>query len=250
MRRIIGYAAVFSLISASCNIPLGTQTPLPPLTTGTPPAGDSTPTVIPIETFLTFALPTLTPTLPLRLVVAFPKEQIVNCRYGPGIAYAVVGELRPGKHAEVIGKSPDLAWWHVRNPSNPSVTCWLSSDFTDTEGNIEAVPVATAPPVTVSAVLVSIDPAVMNVACDSFPRFVIITVEITAYGPSNVVWAWKEETTGDASAEMSIQFEEGGTKSVQDFYQVRSARDYALVVQTLAPNSVTARETFKAVCTP
>ena len=250
MKRIIGYAAVFIFFSASCNMPLGTQTPLPPLTTGAPPAGNSTATIVPIETFLTYALPTLTPTLPLRLVVAFPKEQIVNCRYGPSIAYAVVGELRPGKHAEVIGKSPDLAWWHVRNPSNPSTNCWLSSEFTDTEGNIEAVPVATAPQVTVSAVLVSIDPVVMSVACDAFPRVVAITVEITAYGPSNVVWMWKEETTGDTSEEMSIQFEQGGTKQAHDFYQVRSASDYALVVQTLAPNVVTARETFKAVCAP
>ncbi|MCC6567896.1 MAG: SH3 domain-containing protein [Anaerolineales bacterium] len=250
MRRIIGCATVLILISASCNLPLGTQTPLPPLKTDTPPAGNSTPSVIPIETFLTYALPTPTPTLPLRLVVASPKEQIVNCRFGPGIAYSVVGELSPGKYAEVIGKSPDLAWWQVRNPNNPSTTCWLSSDFTDTEGNIDAVPVATAPPVTVSAVLVSIDPPLMNVACDSFPRVVTITVEIAAYGPSNVVWMWREESTGDTSGEMSVQFEEGGKKSVQDFYQVRSARDYALVVQTLEPNSVTTREPFKAVCAP
>ena len=250
MRRIIGYAAVFILIFTSCNLPSGTQTPLPPLKTDTPPADNSTPSVIPIETFLTYALPTPTPTLPLRLVVASPKEQIVNCRFGPSISYSVVGELRQGKFAEVIGKSHDLAWWQVRNPNNPSTTCWLSSDFTDTEGNIDAVPVATAPQVTVSAVLVSIDPGVMNVACDSFPRVVTITVEIAAYGPSNVVWMWKEESTGDTSEAMSVQFEEGGIKRVQDFYQVRSARDYALVVQTLEPNIVTTRETFKAVCTP
>ena len=250
MRRIIGYAAVLMLISASCNLPSGTQTPLPPLKSDTPPADNSTPSIVPIETFLTYALPTPTPTLSLRLVVAYPKEHIVNCRFGPGIAYSVVGELNPGKFAEVIGKSPDLAWWQVRNPSDPSTICWLSSDFTDTEGNTEAVPVATAPPVTVSAVLVSIDPAAMNVACDSFPRLVTITVEIAAYGPSNVVWMWKEESTGDTSQEMSIQFEEGGVKRAQDFYQVRSARDYAMIVQTLEPNIVTTREPFKAICAP
>lgn len=250
MRRQIGLTAIFILISASCNLPPGTRTPLPPLTTVTPPSRNSTPSVIPIETFLTYELPTLTPTLPSALVVAFPKEQTVNCRFGPGIAYAVVGELRPGKQAEVIGKNPDLTWWYVRNPGDPSTTCWLASDFTDTEGNIDVIPVATAPPATVSNILVSIDPPVMNVACDSFPRLVIISVEITAYGPANVAWVWKEESTGDMSEEMFIQFEEGGTKRVQDFYQVRGARDYTLVVQTLTPNVVSTQETFKAVCTP
>jgi hypothetical protein len=250
MKRRINFAAIFILILTSCNLPLKTSPPLAPQTTGSPPSSNSTPTVIPIETFLTYELPTRTPTATATLVTVFPKDQLVNCRFGPGLAYAVIGELRPGRQAEVIGKSPDLLWWQVRNPSDPSTTCWLSVDFTIAQGNTDALPVANPPQGEVSAILVSIEPPVLNVACDSFPHYVAINVEITATGPATVVWVWREVSTGDASAEQFIQFEEGGAKSAQEFYEVRSARDYTMSVQTLSPNSVTAQATFKAVCTP
>ncbi len=237
-------------ILASCNFPTGTETPRSPLTPDAPPSGNSTPTVIPIETFLTLELPTVKPTLTPSLVVAFPKEQPVNCRFGPGTSYAVVGELRPGRQAEIIGKSPDFVWWYVRNPSDPSTNCWLAADFTNTEGDVGSLPFVNPPEVGVTAVTVSIEPPVMNVACDSFPRLVTISAEITTTGPANVIWMWMEESTGDASAEMNALFEEGGTKTVQDFYQVRSARDYTMVVQTILPNIVSGQATFKAVCTP
>jgi hypothetical protein len=161
-----------------------------------------------------------------------------------------VGELQPGRQAEIIGKSPDLIWWYVRNPSDPSANCWLAADFTNTAGDVDSLPFVNPPEVGVTAITVSIEPPVMNVACDSFPRLVTISAEITTNGPANVIWLWMEKSTGDTSAEMSILFEEGGTKTVQDLYQVRSARDYTMVVQTILPNILTRQATFKAVCTP
>jgi hypothetical protein len=90
----------------------------------------------------------------------------------------------------------------------------------------------------------------MNVACNAFPRLVTVDVRITTNGPATVLWRWEEVSTGDISVEQYIFFDEGGTRSTQDLYQVKSARDYRLIVRTLQPNEATGEATFKAVCTP
>lgn len=243
---------VLLLLIAGCNLP-SNRTPSPPPVT---PALDSaspavtTPTVIPIETLLTFAVPTVTPTLTPTLVLALPKTGPVNCRSGPGISYNVVSELQVGRQAELVGKSADLAWWYVKNPNDPSTLCWLAADFIVTEGNVDALAVVGPPAIMVTAVSVSIDPPVMNVACNAFPRLVTVNVRITTNGPATVLWRWEEASTGDVSAQQNILFDEGGTRSTQDLYQVKSARDYRLIVRTLQPNEVTGEATFKAICTP
>jgi hypothetical protein len=161
-----------------------------------------------------------------------------------------VGELRVDRQAEVVGKSPDLTWWYVKNPNDPSTFCWLAADFTIVQGNVEALVVVSPPEIVVTAVQVSVDPPVMNVACNAFPRLVTINVRITTNGPATVLWRWEEISTGDISTEKNILFDEGGTRSAEDLYQVRSARDYQLIVRTLQPNEATGEATFKAVCTP
>jgi hypothetical protein len=239
-------SVVFFLIIAGCNFPSSPTTP-PPLST---PTADPSPTPFPIETLLTFEPPTVTPTVTPTLVLALPKTGPVNCRSGPGISYNVVSELQVGRQAEMVGKSADLAWWYVKNPSDPSTFCWLSADFIVTQGNVDALAVVSPPAIMVTAVRVRIDPPVMNVACNAFPRLVTVNVQITTNGPATVLWRWEEINTGDVSAEKNILFEEGGTRTAEDLYQVKSARDYRLIVRTLLPNEVTGEATFKAVCTP
>jgi len=241
---------VMYLILTSCNFPSPIQTPPSPPTADTPSTSISTPTLVPIETLLALESPTVAPTRTPSLLVAFPKDQVVNCRSGPGTSYTIVGELKPGRQAEMVGKSPDLSWWYVKNPNDPSTFCWLAADFTNTEGNVESLPVENPPAITVTAVQVSIEPPVMNVACNAFPKLVTINVQITVSGPSTVMWRWEETSTGDSSPEKNILFEEGGTKTVQELYQVNSARDYTLRVRTTQPNQVTGQANFKAVCTP
>ena len=244
--------AVMFLTLTACNFPLN-QTTSPPLsspTVDTPSSSTSTPTRIPIETLLALQTPTVMPTLTPSLLVAFPKDAPVNCRSGPGTSYTVVGELKVGRQAEMIGKSADLSWWYVKNPSDPSTSCWLFADIVLVEGNVDSLPVVNPPEITVTAVQVSIEPPVMNVACNAFPKLVTINVQITVSGPSTVMWRWEETSTGDSSPEKNIVFEEGGTKTVQDLYQVKSARDYTMRVRTTQPNEVTGQANFKAVCTP
>ncbi len=239
MRNRLGiYAAILVLVLSACNFPVS-PTPAP-----TASAPSPTLTRVAVRT------PSVTFTATPFFLVAYPIAQTVNCRSGPGTAFTVIGELKPGRQAEIIGKNIDVTWWYVKNPSDPSTYCWLAADFVFTEGNVEALPVVNPPGVTVTAVTVSVDPPVINAACDGFPQLVTINIQISVSGPAIVIWRWEEVSTGDISEEQSLLFEEGGSRTVQDLYQVRSARDYTMIVRTLQPNEVTGQANFKAVCTP
>lgn len=242
---------VFAL--SSCNLPRDRRTETPPPsiqpTLDTPTPSISTSTPIPIETLLTLEPPTITPTSTPSTVLASPKDQPVNCRFGPGTSYAVAGALNLGRQAEIIGRNSDSSWWYVRNPSNPSTSCWLAASATNTVGNVEALSVVNPPEIVVTSISVSVDPPAMHVACDAFPQAVIISAQITTNGPSIVAWRW-ESSTSAISSEKNLLFEEGGTKTVQEYYQVDSANDYSIQIRTLLPNVLIGQANFKVTCEP
>ena len=252
-RRIWIATVVFALGLSSCNLQAvqPTETSLPSPTLVIPITSASTPTPVPIDTLLAinFETPTIAPTSTSSLVLASPIDQPVNCRFGPGTQYGIAGALNPGRQAEMIGKNEDSSWWYVKNPSDPSTLCWLSAGVTLTVGNVESLPVVEPPEILVTSVNVSINPPGMSVACDAFPQSVIISAFITTNGPSIVVWRW-ESSIGKASAENNLLFEEGGTKTVQDYYQVDGAGDYLIQVRTIVPNVVIGQASIRVTCTP
>ncbi|HEX5838403.1 MAG TPA: SH3 domain-containing protein [Anaerolineales bacterium] len=252
-RRIIFLFFLISIVLSSCNMPgagPSIDTPSPQPTQNIPITGVTTPTSIPIETLVDVAqLPTATLTSTPSVILAAPREQPVNCRFGPDISYAIVGALIAGRQAEVIGKNIDVTWIYVRNPSDPSNNCWLSVDFIELNGDTALLPVVGPPEIMVTDIQVSVSPAAMNVACDAFPQSVIISAEITTNGPSIVTWFW-ESSVGVRSDQKQLLFEAGGTKLAQDFYQVDRAGDYSIQVGSTLPNLRTGEATFKAICTP
>jgi hypothetical protein len=249
-RRLLIVVLVLLIGLSSCNLPGTTATPLSQPTLVTPPTSTSSPTAIPIETLLAAAeLPTITPTSTPQISLASPKDQPVNCRFGPDTSYAIIGALILGRQAEIIGKNADITWLYVRNPSDPSTNCWLSVDFINTVGDVERLPVVGPPEIMVSNIEVRVEPPAMNVACDAFPQSVIIVAEISTNGPSIVMWSWSS-SAGKKSAEKTILFEEGGTKTVQDYYQVDSVDEYSIDVRTSLPNIVTGSANFKVTCIP
>lgn len=249
-RRLLNVVLVLLFGLSSCNLPGTTATPLSQPTPVPPPTSTSTPTAIPIETLLAAAeLPTITPTSTPQISLAAPKDQPVNCRFGPDTSYAVIGALIVGRQAEIIGKNADVTWVYVRNPSDPSTNCWLSVDFINIAGDMELIPAVGPPEIMVNNIEVRVEPAAMHVACDAFPQNVVIVAEISTNGPSIVTWSWSS-SAGKKSAEKNILFEEGGTKMVQDYYQVDSANDYSIDVRTSLPNIVTESANFKVTCTP
>jgi len=245
--------AIFALGISSCSLPMVQATATPtspaPATLEIPITSGFTPTLVPVETLLAIDTATAVPTSTPGNLLASAKDQPVNCRFGPGTQYGIAGALNPGRQAEMIGKNQDSSWWYVRNPSDPSTLCWLAASVIDTIGNVESLPMVEPPEIMVTSVNVSVDPQGMNVACNAFPQSVIITAFITTNGPSIVIWRW-ESSAGKTSAEQNLLFEEGGTKMVQDYYQVDSANDYSIRVRTIVPNVVIGEANFKVICTP
>jgi hypothetical protein len=253
-RRHLIFSLIILVTISSCNLPASTpaQTALPQPTADIPVTGVNTPTStpVPIETLVDAILfPTTTSTSTPSTVLASPRAQPVNCRFGPDVAYAVIGALIIGRQAEVIGKNIDVTWIYVRNPSDPSTSCWLFVDLVNVEGNLEMLPVVGPPEIMVTDIKVRIDPPNMNVACDDFPKSVIISADITTNGPLVVTWYW-ESSTGQVSDQKQVLFEAGEMKTVQDYYQVPQAGDYYIRVRNIPPNSQVGEATFKAICTP
>ena len=243
---------VFGMSSCNMQTPQTTDAPLPTPMLETPTSSISTATpisVISIQTVTDLDIPTVTPTSTPSVILASAKDQPVNCRFGPGISYAVIGALEQGKQAEMIGRNSDSTWWYVRNPSDPSISCWLSAEFVQTVGDVQSLPVANSPVIMVTNIYVTIDPPVLNIACNAFPQVVTINAQISASGPSNVVWHW-ESSAGFVSPDKNLLFEVGDTKFVQDLYQVTAVNDYMIKVQTTLPNIMTGQASFKVVCTP
>ena len=254
MRNRFWMAVTAALIGmSSCNLPVlqMTETPASTLTAvpDTPTSGISTSTPVPIETLINLELPTITATSTSSVFLASPKDQPVNCRFGPATSYAITGALIVGRQAEIIGRNTDSTWWYVRNPSDPSTSCWLSAEFVETVGDVQSLPVITPLENTVTSVQVLVEPPVINVACDALPQVVTINVQITASGPAVVVWHWTS-SAGMVSEDKQILFEAGDTKIAQDYYQVSAINDYVIEAQTTRPNIMTDQASFKVVCTP
>lgn len=256
-RHLIFFLTLFIALS-SCSI-TGPDTPLPQAkpasfepTIDIPVTGINTPSPGPtsIETMIEEVnFPTATFTSTPSMVLASPRDQPVNCRFGPDVSYAVIGALIIGRQAEVIGKNIDVTWVYVRNPSDPSTSCWLFTDLVNVEGNLEKLPVVGPPEIMVTDIKVRVDPSAMNVACNAFPQSVIISADITTNGPLIVNWYW-ESSEGRTSAPKQVLFEQGETKTVQDYYQVSRAGDYSIIIRNAPPNSQAGEAVFKVICTP
>lgn len=254
MKNLLGIAVVIFVFGLSaCNLSTNqpTETPPPTIqpTLDIPTPSIFTPSPIPIDAQLTLEPATITPTSTPSTILASPKDQPVNCRFGPGTSYAVTGALNLGRQAEIIGRNSDSSWWYVRNPSNPSTSCWLAASATNTVGNVESLSVVNPPEIVVTGIDVRVDPPAMNVACEAFPQAVILSAQITTSGPTIVTWRW-ESSTGTVSEEKNLLFEEGATKTVQEFYQVNSANDYSIQIRTLLPNVLIGQANFKVTCEP
>src|SRR5688572_9405322 len=110
MRNCFWIAVITAVIGmSSCNLPASSTTEtatstLAPLL-DTPASSSPTPTPVPFETLVNLEPPTVTPTSTPSVFLASPKDQPVNCRFGPGTSYAVIGALILGRQAEMIGRN-------------------------------------------------------------------------------------------------------------------------------------------------
>lgn len=116
-----------------------TPTPVPPTPTPPPTATPVIPTATPTHTP---EPATATPTVPAQPMVIALGE--VNVRSGPGLTYAIIGDMTPGEAALLVGRNPAGDWWQVQREDGS--VGWVLGQLVTIEGNTEGIPVAEAPP--------------------------------------------------------------------------------------------------------
>ena len=86
---------------------------------------------------------TLTPTLENPMIHA---KTDTNCRFGPSVAYDIVGYLLVGNEVPVLGRLQGGGWWYIQHPTNSNERCWVWSTSTEIEGDTSKLPYITPPP--------------------------------------------------------------------------------------------------------
>lgn len=208
----------------------------------------------PPRAHVTAGAPTIQPTLPPITstpapteLIASPKKELVNCRFGPGTMYAVIGEMETNQTARVAGKNSQSTWWYVHDIGNPGGFCWVAADVVDVSGNVDALSIVQPPITSVTNIDVMVDPNLIIVSCDAFPQVVYFTAEITVNGPALVTYRW-EASTGVSSADNALIFDEAGTKTIQDFYRIASPNDYWIRLHAVGPNDKSGEGKFRVAC--
>lgn len=68
-----------------------------------------------------------------------------NCRFGPDPSWEVTGYLLVGDESTVHAKSPNGYWWYIENPDVQGDFCWVWTETTVVEGDIDSIPVRQPP---------------------------------------------------------------------------------------------------------
>jgi hypothetical protein len=140
------------------------------------------------------ATPTYTPT-PIYPTVSVSVD--TNCRTGPNTSYDLLGLLKVGEKAEVVGKSTLSDTLVIKLPSNPAITCWLWARYATLSGDISGLPVVPIPPSPTpkytSTPLISFDVSyISTILCDDAYR---VTFKIVNTG--KLTWESNRVTVTD-----------------------------------------------------
>lgn len=215
------------------------------------PAATPLPTVAPTVTSLPL-IPSDTPIPPSPTPVRVTLNVInnlVNCRFGPGIVYELVNEFSLGQTLKAVGRNEAFTWWYVQDPGNPGGFCWVSADVTQPQSPTSEMTIVQPPFVTITKVDLRVEPNRIAVSCNQFPQTVFFEAQITANGPTLLKWKW-EVSTGAVSNEGTLIYEESGTQIINEYYQINSPGDYWVKLMILAPTEQVKQVTFPVSCTP
>lgn len=233
MKRLVLFTGMLSVLLAACS------------TTVPEPAPTPAPTAVPSVTPTTAPMPTATPVeVTLRV-----KEELINCRFGPGTDYVLLNQLHLGRSARVVGRNDSSTWLYIRDPGNPGGFCWVSANVIEAQGAVDQLPVEPPPFVTVTDVSLRAEPNRILVNCDQFPQTIFFEAQVTANGPTLLTWRW-EASTGVSSNDGTLVFEEAGTQVINDYYQVAGPNEYWVKLHILKPNEKAEQINFPVSCTP
>lgn len=248
LRTLLSVFVLIPVLSA-CNLPSKAPTATPTLSLNTPFVTQAPATSAPTLTAIPSNTPppttTSTPTVP----VAFPKDQAVNCRLGPGTAWLALSGLSVGTSSQIAGKSGDGGWWYIVDPFNSGRKCWVAASVTGTAGNLAGIPIVEAPKATVTNVSVDIDPNTINVAgCTGPIQPSKISGSIETNGPTTVQWHFETQQGGALSAQ-STDFDAFGSKDVSaDYTPSLTAGTYWVRLIVTSPNNMQAETQYTITC--
>lgn len=173
MKKLLYALALLSLTLSACNLPvaqdpglpvsdlaatvvaqtltavaLENQAPLASPTSGENPVPLASPT---LDANAPTIAPNLTPTagnISVTLTAGTPNATILtvdantNCREGPGLSYAIVIQLVPGRQYQMLGRTADNKYWVV-SEIGKATQCWVPAEFSNAFGNVNLLAVVT-----------------------------------------------------------------------------------------------------------
>ncbi len=119
-----------------------------PTVTETPPSAPTeTPTVTPVPIIIFTPTPPPTSTSPPTTAPQPALQAVadVNVRGGPGTIYPILGLLRTGDTAVVVGRSADGGWWQILFPPNTAGVAWVAGSYVQANAAAGNVPVVAGP---------------------------------------------------------------------------------------------------------
>lgn len=138
---------------------------------------------------------------------------LVNARSGPGIEFDIVGTVERGAEMDIVGVNPARDWWQVCCVEGAQA--WVTSEFVDTLGLVDSVPVVgaaveaapvapvatEAPPVAAAPVTPTPVPApVVNFALETqeqFPETSVVRIFLYVYTSNNALEGYSLRVTKD-----------------------------------------------------
>ncbi len=136
-----------TLFAPTATMEPATETPEPSATPESPTLEPSAmETVIldfPTE-ILPSATPTETATPDTRAMIM--ASQNTNCRTGPGGVYPTQNNgLVVGKRVPVYGRLSTNTWWLIQDPDDETKKCWVWSQTTSVDGDLNTIPIIPMP---------------------------------------------------------------------------------------------------------
>jgi hypothetical protein len=243
-------AIILSMLA--CNLPSNvpvTETPtVVLLPSNTPPPATQLPTQTPLSTDTPPPTTTSTPSVP----TVFAKDVGVNCRFGPGIAWAPISALAAGQGSQIAGRNSDGSWWYIVDPFNSGRRCWVATSVTTTGGNLGSVPVVELPTASVTQVTVDVGPrTVRTTTCADVISPLRIEGTIETNGPTTVKWRF-ETQQGGPMLEQTTDFDAFGVKEFSAEYPLPSPRTpgtYWVRLIVSSPNAIQAEVSYRIECT-
>jgi hypothetical protein len=179
-----------------------------------------------------------------------PTDEPVNCRFGPGTEYSMIGALKVGTSTQVFGKNSAEDWWQVQNPDQTDQRCWVAASVTTGSGDFSGIGVVDSPTTFVTRVTLDVEPDTISLdACtDPFdPQELTGTIEVN--GPTTVKWYFETEQ-GGKMPEQTLEFDAFGLEEVAEEFLPSPVEegDYWVRLVVTSPNDVTTEAEYTIDC--